>query len=153
MKRRHFLFIAAAATCSLSAFGSVRAAAKADMIVYKDPDCGCCGAWASAMVAAGFSVTVEDVDDLDAVKNRFGIPAALEGCHTAVIGGYVVEGHVPLEAVENMLRDRPDISGIAVAGMPVGSLGMGVDPNAAYDVVAFRQDGSSSIVMQVRPKA
>ena len=153
MKRRDFLFMATAATCSLSGFLSVPAAAKAGMTVYKDPNCGCCGAWASAMEAAGFSVTVEDVDDLGAVKRRFAVPAALEGCHTATIGGYVVEGHVPLEAVQNMLRDRPTISGIAVAGMPVGSLGMGVDPNAAYDVVAFRQDGSTDIVMQVRPKA
>lgn len=105
------------------------------------------------MEAAGFAVTVENVEDLDVIKRRFGISKAHEGCHTAWIDGYVVEGHVPLEAVEAMLRDGPDINGIAVAGIPRGSLGMGVDPNASYDVVAFRRDGTTDIVMRVRPKA
>lgn len=151
MKRREFVCTLVAVAALPFTGGAL--AADESMVVYKDPNCGCCGAWAKAIESAGISVSIENVDDLGLVKRRFRVPKALEGCHTASIDGYVVEGHVPLEAVENILRDRPDIIGIAVAGMPRGSLGMGVDPNASYDVVAFRRDGTTDIVMRVRPKA
>lgn len=150
MKRREFL-------CTLAAIGAlpvagVALAAGESMVVYKDPNCGCCHAWADAMKKAGYLVTAENVDDLDAVKKRFAVPADLQGCHTAVVAGYYVEGHVPLEAVTRLLAENPEIAGLAVPGMPAGSLGMGDDPRATYDVMAVGKDGTSKVYYAVRPK-
>ncbi len=91
---------------------------------------------------------VNDVSDLTAVKNQYQVPAALQSCHTAVVDGYVVEGHVPIAEIEQMLTERPDIIGVAVAGMPVGSPGMVVDGVTAqpYDVVAFDEAGNMEVV-------
>lgn len=150
MRRREFLFSAAAAASAWT-IGPAFAAGR-EMVVYKDPNCGCCHAWAEAMKGAGFTVGIKDVDDLSAVKQRYAIPDEMQGCHTAVVGGYYVEGHVPLDAVERLLAERPDIAGIAVPGMPVGSLGMGDDPRASYDVYAVKRDGTSAIYQSVRPK-
>ena len=150
MRRRAFL-ISAAATASVWMIGPALAAGR-EMVVYKDPNCGCCHEWAAAMKGAGFQVKIENVDDLSAIKQRHAIPDEMQGCHTAVVGGYYVEGHVPLDAVERLLAERPDIAGIAVPGMPVGSLGMGDDPRASYDVFAVSRDGTSAIYQSVRPK-
>ncbi|MBD9373684.1 DUF411 domain-containing protein [Rhizobium sp. ARZ01] len=150
MKRRQFL-CSAVAVGSLLLVGSARAA-RESMVVYKDPNCGCCEAWAEAMKAAGYSVTIENVDDLDAIKQRYAIPAQLHGCHTAIVAGYYLEGHVPLESVTRLLAERPAIVGLAVPGMPAGSLGMGDDPRATYDVLAVAKDGSSTVYQEVRPK-
>ncbi|KKX29424.1 DUF411 domain-containing protein [Rhizobium sp. LC145] len=150
MNRRHFIcsaIVAVAVGKSGAAFAS-----QAKMTVYKDPTCGCCGAWADAIAEADIAVDVQEVSDLDGIKRKYGVPKELEGCHTAILGSYVVEGHVPLEAVEKLISDQPEIAGLAVAGMPRGSLGMGTDPNASYDVVAFKKDGSSEVYMRVRPK-
>ncbi|MCA1443740.1 DUF411 domain-containing protein [Ensifer sp. IC4062] len=150
MRRREFLI-------SVAAVGSISLtrpawAAKEKMVVYKDPNCGCCRAWAEAMKAAGFSVTTEEAGDLAAVEERYAIPAEMQGCHTAVVSGYYAEGHVPLDAVTRLLAERPDIAGLAVPGMPEGSLGMGDDPRASYDVFAVKRDGSSTVYQAVRPK-
>ena len=107
------------------------------MTVYKTPWCGCCEVWTRAMQKAGFKVNVKDIDDLTLIKRTAGIPEQLEGCHTAKLGRYYVEGHVPLQAITKLVAERPDVRGIAVAGMPMGSLGMGYDPKARYDVMAF----------------
>ncbi|KQT04070.1 DUF411 domain-containing protein [Rhizobium sp. Leaf386] len=150
MKRRQFLYsIVAAGSISLIA---VARAAGESMIVYKDPNCGCCDAWAEAMKKAGFSVQAEDVDDLNIIKERFAVPAEMQGCHTAVVVGYYVEGHVPVDAVKKLVAERPQIAGLAVPGMPEGSLGMGDDPKASYDVYAVNKDGSSILYQAVRPK-
>ena len=148
MKRREFL-------CTLVAIGAlpvagVAMAAGESMVVYKDPNCSCCNAWADAMKKAGFLVKVENVDDLDAVKKRFAVPADLQGCHTAVVAGYYIEGHVPLEEVTRLLTEKPDVAGLAVPGMPAGSLGMGDDPGASYDVIAIGKDGTSEVYQAVR---
>src|SRR5690606_25805021 len=93
------------------------------MEVWKSPTCGCCGDWIAHMRAAGFEVQVHDTGNV-AARARFGLPARYGSCHTALIDGYVVEGHVPAADVERLLRERPDALGLAVPGMPVGSPGM-----------------------------
>ena len=108
-----------------------------NMTVYKTPWCGCCEVWTKAMQQAGFKVEVKNMDDLSLTKRQYGVPAQLEACHTAVLGKYIIEGHVPLQAVEKLLSEEPNVRGIAVAGMPMGSLGMGYDPEARYDVISF----------------
>lgn len=147
--RRHFV---AGTIAGIALFATGAAAATGTMAVYKDPQCGCCEQWADAMEAAGYKVEVRDEADMSAIKTRFAVPPDMEGCHTAVIDGYVIEGHVPLEAVKKLLADKPDIAGIAVPGMPSGSLGMGNDPNASYDVYTIaKAGGQSAVYYQVRP--
>jgi len=92
--------------------------------VYKSPSCGCCGAWVEHMRSAGFSVLVTDLTDLRPIKDKFGIVPELRACHSAVIDGYVIEGHVPAREVLRLLKDRPNAIGLAVPGMPIGSPGM-----------------------------
>ncbi|WP_062236752.1 DUF411 domain-containing protein [Aureimonas sp. N4] len=107
------------------------------MHVFKSATCGCCAAWADIARRHGFDVTVEDREDMTAVKRSLGVAEAVESCHTARIGGYVVEGHVPMEAVDRLLAERPQVAGIAAPGMPAGSPGMGDDPDAEFDVLSF----------------
>ncbi|TFF17655.1 DUF411 domain-containing protein [Jiella endophytica] len=116
------------------------------MTVVKSPTCGCCEAWVAIARKYGFEVETRDTDDLDTAKRLAGVPEPLRSCHTAEIGGYVVEGHVPMEAIEKLLSERPKIRGISVPGMPMGSPGMGDDPNARFDVHAFgTADGSQPV--------
>lgn len=103
----------------------------------KDPGCGCCDTWAELAVEAGFEVEVVESDDMAAVKWEAGVPEALWSCHTARIGDYVVEGHVPFAAIRQMLEQSPDINGIAVPGMPAGSPGMGGGVDATVKVTAW----------------
>lgn len=109
------------------------------VIVYKTPWCGCCHEWAEALKAAGYDVTTEDHEDLEPIKRMAGVPADMEGCHTAAVDGYFLEGHVPLEAISKLLEERPEVAGLAVPGMPAGSLGMGDDPQAEYSVFAVSE--------------
>jgi hypothetical protein len=98
--------------------------------------------------AHGFPITVEDRVDLGPVKQRFGVPRQLEGCHTAIVDGYVVEGHVPADLIDRLLRERPRVAGIAVPGMPAGSPGMGLGPGQAperYQVLTFDQSGRTTV--------
>ncbi|MGR3542237.1 MAG: DUF411 domain-containing protein [Hasllibacter sp.] len=132
-RRREFLALSAAA---LSA-AALPARAGVPMHVRAAPSCGCCRAWAALAAARGFDVTVSELEDPGAEKAALGVPAALASCHTVEAEGYVFEGHVPFEAIEAVLRDRPAIGGLAVPGMPMGSPGMGDDPDARYDVIAF----------------
>lgn len=92
--------------------------------MYKTPQCGCCEAYADHLRANGFAVTVEARDDLPLIKRQHGVPAPLEGCHSALIDGYVVEGHVPVATLLRLLTERPDIKGISLPGMPMGSPGI-----------------------------
>lgn len=113
--------------------------------VYKTPTCGCCALWVDHMRANGFRVAVTDVAQLAPVKQTHGVPADMATCHTGKIGGYFVEGHVPAEDVRRMLRERPDIIGIAVPGMPQGSPGMETGAVESYDVIAIGRDGSRKV--------
>ena len=105
--------------------------------VYKNPACGCCHNYVDYLRQNGFAVEVVDMDDLAPVKQRFSVPAALEGCHSTIVGGYVIEGHVPIEAVKQLLQERPPIRGISLPGMPEGSPGMSGEkagPFVIYEV-------------------
>lgn len=109
--------------------------------VARSPSCGCCGAWIAHMRVEGFSVNDRLVDDLSPLKARLGVPAGLQSCHTAMVDGYVVEGHVPAREVRRLLEERPAAIGLAVPGMPAGSPGMETDgPADSYEVVLFAKD-------------
>lgn len=115
--------------------------------VYKSPTCGCCGNWVDRLVEYGFDVETEDMDNLAPIKKQYGVPANLQSCHTAVVDGYVIEGHVPPADIERLLAERPDAVGLAVPGMIVGSPGMEVSgsPAQPYDVVLFDESGQISL--------
>ena len=116
-----------------------------EMVVYKSPTCGCCELWIDHAEAAGFTVVTEDVIDLRPVKAENGVTPELASCHTAIVGGYVIEGHVPADVIAQLLEERPDIRGLAVPGMPAGSPGMEGGTPEPYDVVAFDRDGNTSV--------
>jgi hypothetical protein len=116
------------------------------VVVYKSPTCGCCTAWVDRMREAGFTLEVHDVDDVNPQKERAHVPLHLASCHTATVGGYALEGHVPPDAVLRLLRERPSVAGLAVPGMPAGSPGMEMGPRKdAYQVVAWNADGSTQV--------
>jgi hypothetical protein len=135
---KHMVPLALAAMVGMS---SPVMAGDRDVTVWKSPTCGCCTGWADYLQHNGYSVKQIDVDDLDAVKKAHGVPPAMESCHTARIGGYVVEGHVPVEAIDRLLKERPKVRGIASPGMPMGSPGMG-GPKEDNVIHAFGPDGS-----------
>jgi hypothetical protein len=117
--------------------------------MYKQVGCGCCSIWAEHLRKAGYKVSSMEMPDLDRVKTAYGVPRPLQTCHTALIDGYVVEGHVPLDALQKLLKERPKIAGVGVAGMPVGSPGMESGSRKdAYDVVAFDRDGKTSVYLK-----
>jgi hypothetical protein len=112
--------------------------------LYKSPNCGCCSGHAEALEAAGFTVNIEQTNDLSAVKRAHNIPQDGESCHTSIIGDYVVEGHVPLEAIEKLVTEQPDIAGIGLAGMPIGTPGMPGLKTAPYEVYQLSESGPVS---------
>ena len=135
----------------LLAFGATSAAVavaaetqKVD--VYKSPTCGCCTLWVDHMKQAGFRVEAHDANNVAPYRQRFGVPDSMASCHTAVVGGYAIEGHVPAVDIKRLLREKPKAAGIAVPGMVQGSPGMeqgsGKDP---YKTMLFTKDGRSTI--------
>ena len=121
-------------------------AAPIAMTVYKSPSCGCCKEWVKHMQANGFTAKIVDMDDLSEVKRNAGVPDRLQSCHTALIGAYVAEGHVPADLVKKMLDEKPKIAGLTVPGMVAGSPGMEQGGRTTpYDVIAFTKDGKSSV--------
>jgi len=117
----------------------------------KRPNCGCCTAWADHLRAAGFEVKVTETREMWGVKRRAGIPQNLDACHTAKVGGYVVEGHVPASDIKRLLAQKPEVKGIAVPGMPIGSPGMEVgDRTEPYDVLSFDADGQTQVFQSYR---
>lgn len=120
------------------------------MTAYMTRECGCCGDWVAHMKQNGFLVTTRYLSESDLwdLKDYHGVPPSARSCHTAEVRGYVVEGHIPADAVRRLLRDRPDIKGAAVPGMPLGSPGMEVpgQPPQEYDVVAIHRDGGLSLL-------
>jgi hypothetical protein len=113
--------------------------------VYKSRTCGCCNKWVDHMRKHGFKVTTHDTEDMASIKASLGVPATLESCHTAVIGKYVIEGHVPASDIDRLLKRKPKIGGLAVPGMPSGSPGMENGRKDAFDVIAFTAGRKSSV--------
>lgn len=126
------------------------AEALAQAVVYKSPTCGCCASWVEHMRANGFTVDVVE-GDMEVVKQRFGVPAGLASCHTAVVGGYVVEGHVPATAVKRLLREKPDALGVSAPGMPIGSPGMAGPNPEPFSVQIFEEHGHARVYESYRP--
>ncbi len=136
--------VALAAVAMLMLAGMGLSAHAADMVVYKSPWCGCCAAWVAHLRDQGFDVTVEEHEDIGPVKTILGVPESLHACHTALIGRYVIEGHVPARDIRRLLREQPDAAGLAVPGMPVGSPGMEQGGHhESYQVVLFGRHGNT----------
>jgi hypothetical protein len=134
------LLITAAGTLGLA-----QSAKPVPVTVYKSPTCGCCGKWVEHMRANGFDVTVSDMPDVAPVKDKQGVPAALRSCHTAIVEGYAIEGHVPADLVKKLLQEKPKAAGLAVPGMPMGSPGMEGASKDTYNVVMFDKAGKTSV--------
>ncbi len=143
-RARHPLLAVAALAAGI-AFGPAMAAGE-EVTMYKDPNCGCCGKWAEHMRASGFVVKEVATSAMAGVKREAGVPQALGSCHTAKVGGYIVEGHVPAADVRRMLDERPAIVGLSAPGMPLGSPGMeGPYPAERYEVIAFDGEGGQTV--------
>ncbi len=124
---------------------STPAALVSEITVFRSPTCSCCGQWIAHAEAAGFQVKDEITEDMSAIKQQYGVPDSLTSCHTTVVGDYVIEGHVPAEDVKRLLAEKPDIAGIAVPGMPVGSPGMeSGDYVEPYTVFSFTESGETA---------
>lgn len=144
MKRRHVLTAVAASLAAAALPSAADTLPPVD--VYKSPTCRCCGAWAEHLQAAGFTVKVVELDDPAAVRKRFGLPEKFGSCHTGVVNGYVLEGHVPAPEVKRLLTLKPKAIGIAVPGMPLGSPGMEYgDRTASYDVFLIHKSGQQTV--------
>jgi hypothetical protein len=126
-----------------------------EVVVYKSPTCGCCNGWIAHLESEGFDVAGVDIaayGDLNRKKVEHGVPGNLGSCHTARVGGYTIEGHVPGEVVARLLRERPDdIVGLAVPGMPIGSPGMEGPNPEVYDVIAFDAAGNQRVYATIDP--
>jgi hypothetical protein len=148
MKMSHVVpaALALAAVIALGTAAARPAPAPLSVItVYKSPTCGCCQKWVDYLRSKGFQVKTVDLADLTEIKAASGVPAPLQTCHTAVVEGYVVEGHVPADVLQKLLHDRPKVAGIAVPGMPIGSPGMDGSPAQSYDVIAWDKTGKTSV--------
>jgi hypothetical protein len=122
--------------------------------IYRSESCGCCTKWGEYIEAEGFPIQDKVVNDMDVFKQANGITPELASCHTAVVEGYVVEGHVPASSINKMLDERPDIRGLTAPGMPMGSPGMetaGIKAEA-FDVLAIANDGTTTVFEQIKPK-
>lgn len=122
-----------------------------EVVMHKDPNCGCCGKWAEHLEANGFKVKTVYERDMEAVKKRLGVPQRLTSCHTARVGSYIVEGHVPADSIKRLLREKPAVRGVATPGMPVGSPGMEVPgvKAEAYEVISFDRAGKTRVFERI----
>jgi hypothetical protein len=117
-----------------------------EVTIYKSPWCGCCGAWAEHLEQSGFAVRIVEREDLEPIKERYGVPGELGSCHTALVEGYTIEGHVPAADIRRLLAERPAAKGLAVPGMPLGSPGMeSGGQRERYQVILFTEDGGQTV--------
>lgn len=160
LSRRHWIGLTGGAAVTLASLLAFRrfgrgaepgdsAATLTQVTLYSEKECPCCHKWAAHMEANGFVVSTVIVDDVGRKKDELKVPSVLHSCHTAVIGGYIVEGHVPAGEIRRFLSERSSERGIAVPGMPGGSPGMESDPKVPYEVLAFRADGTTRVFARV----
>ena len=116
-----------------------------EILVYKTPTCGCCNKWVKHLKDEGFNVKTKDIVDLQPVKNQFGVQPRFQSCHTAKVGKYFIEGHVSASDIKRLLKEKPDIKGLAVPGMPMGSPGMEGDRKDDYNVLAIDKNYNATI--------
>ena len=154
--RRALLRCAASGAAAIILEGSLAgraaiaaASAKPAIALFKNPGCGCCEDYAAYLRQHGFTVTVKESEKLAAMSTKAGIPGELEGCHLAFLGGYVVSGHVPIEVIDKLLAERPQIKGLALPGMPLGSPGMSGDKQEPFKVYAIGSDGKAELYMTI----
>ena len=150
MNRRDFmrgaLGAGAMALIAPRALHAARCATPIPMTVYKSPTCGCCKEWIKHVKANGFSVKVIELDDVTPMQRAAGVPLAMGSCHTALVGKYVVEGHVPADLIHNILQEKTAIAGLSVPGMPLGAPGMEQSGNARpYTVMSWTKDGKTAV--------
>ena len=147
---RSFRFFALAlcvATLSVvtAAAPTMTPVAKPTITVYKDPNCGCCRNWIAHLIKNGYRVDAKDTPDMDQIKTTLGVPTALHSCHTAIVAGYLIEGHVPAADIDRLLATKPKVKGLGVPGMPMGSPGMEGGAKQHYQVMAFDRTGKASV--------
>ena len=115
------------------------------IVVYKDPSCGCCGKWVAHMEANGFKASVTNSSEMPAIKKRYQLPGRLASCHTSIVGGYVIEGHVPAGDIRRLLKEKPKVVGLAIPGMPQSAPGMDLKPFQPYEVLSFDASGKTAV--------
>jgi hypothetical protein len=145
MKRRNFCL----GTLCVLAAPPLPAIAAPLRVSYKDPQCGCCEGYAAYLRKNGFTVEVKPTNDLAEISRKAGVPSELQGCHTTFVGGYVVDGHVPIKTIRKLLSERPAIAGITLPGMPTGSPGMTGQKTAPFKIYAVTKDGTPPTVYAV----
>jgi hypothetical protein len=148
MKRRRFIAALALAVVARAA----PAQEKRVVQVWRSPSCGCCGAWVKHLQENGFSTQVHLVDDTSAMRRSLGIPERFGSCHTAKVGGYAIEGHVPAGDIRRLLAERPNARGLAAPGMPAGSPGMDVPNSPPYEILLIGNDEKSTVFARHVPR-
>lgn len=145
INRRIFIgTLAAVLVPAGTVLGALPKPEKPSISVVRSPDCGCCGAWIDHLRESGFAVEETLTDDVEAFKDEQAIPQSLRSCHTALVDGYVIEGHVPADAIRIVLDQRPDAGGLAVPGMPIGSPGMEMGGQSEpFEVILWGDSGNS----------
>ena len=141
--------IIAAGCASKGTNGAATSSNGVAVTIFKSITCGCCDLYASYMGKKGFNVEVKQTDDLTPIKNRYNVPSPMESCHTTVIGEYFVEGHVPVEAIEKLLAEKPDVAGIGMPGMPSGSPGMPGAKQGQFIIYSINKDGTINEFMRI----
>ncbi len=139
------LVVLGAAALGVPLVAVTPAVAQQEVEVWKSPSCGCCSGWVRHMQSAGFSVKVHDVDDVQPMKDMAGVPDQYASCHTARVGGYTVEGHVPASDIRRLLAERPKARGLSVPGMPADAPGMDMRSGEPYAVVLFGAEGGDRV--------
>jgi hypothetical protein len=138
---RRLVLRAACASAFATLAGCAAEARGESVTVYKSPTCGCCSDWVKHMRANGFKVEAHDLDDVSPIRRRYRVPGSLASCHTAIVGGYAIEGHVPASDIKRLLLERPAVIGLSVPGMVIGSPGMEQGKPEPYETLAFDERG------------